>query len=60
MGRKKLEDDAFLDHGDDVLGDTDPLADEDAELFVLFAEALEPGSTKSLDEVCSEWQELFG
>lgn len=52
--------DAFLDHGDDaVLGNDDPLADDESDLFVLFAEGLDPNNKKTVDQVKSEWDEVF-
>lgn len=53
-------DDAFLDHGDEpVLGDDDPILDENSELFVLFAEALDPNTDKTVDQAANEWKELL-
>jgi hypothetical protein len=37
----------------------EPTADDDAELFVLFAEALDPRSRKSVDDVAAEWKAVF-
>jgi hypothetical protein len=37
----------------------EPTADDDAELFVLFAEALDPRSPKTVDGVAAEWQAVF-
>jgi hypothetical protein len=52
-------DDAFIDGCGDLLGGADPLPDENGDLFVLFAEALDPASPKTVAEVESEWSELF-
>lgn len=47
-----------LDHPDDV--GCDPLTDEEAELFPLFADALDPNTPTTVEERATEWQELFG
>jgi len=52
-------DDAYLDHGDDVLGDTEPLSEEEGEFFTLFAEALDPDNPKTIDQAKAEWEELL-
>lgn len=51
--------DAFLDHEDDILGNDDPLADDESDLFVLFAEGLDPNNEKTVKQVESEWKELL-
>lgn len=52
-------DDNFFDHPDDIIGDTTPLTEEEGELFVLFAEALDPGNPKTVEEAKAEWSEVL-
>lgn len=52
------QDDEFLD-GCDADFTEDALPDDEAELFVLFAEALDPNTDKTVEEARAEWQELF-
>jgi hypothetical protein len=52
-------DDDCLDHPDDILDGLEPLTPLEGELFVLFAEALDPDNPKTVDEVLSEWREIF-
>jgi hypothetical protein len=59
MSDPALEDDGELDHPDDILGDEPPLSEEDSDMFVLFAEALDPSNDKTVDQVKAEWEELF-
>jgi hypothetical protein len=51
----------FLDGcGDDgVLGSETPLEDDHSDLFVLFAEGLDPNNPKTVSEAEAEWRELF-
>lgn len=37
----------------------DALPEDEAELFVLFAEALDPNTSKTVDEARADWEELF-
>lgn len=54
-------DDAFLSPCDvDLLGGDAPLADDEGDLFALFAEALDPGSPKTVMQAEAEWRELLG
>ena len=50
-----MSDDDFLDHPDDLLGDEEPVSDDDSDLFVLFAEALDPNDPKTVADVEAEW-----
>jgi hypothetical protein len=52
-------DDDLLDHPDDLLGDTDPLSEEEGELFPLFAEALDPNNPKTIEEAKAEWEQVL-
>ena len=52
---RSVNDDDFLDHPDDILGDEDPVSDDDSDLFVLFAEALDPNDPKTVADVEAEW-----
>lgn len=54
-----MEDNDFLDHPDDIMGETEPLSAEDGDMFVLFAEALDSSNPKTIDESRREWEELF-
>lgn len=51
-------DDDFLD-GCDLDFTVDPTPDDEADLFVLFAEALDPANPKTVDEAKAEWDELL-
>lgn len=51
-------DDDTLD-GCDLDFTIDPTPDDEADLFVLFAEALDPASTKSIAEAKAEWDEVL-
>lgn len=42
------------------LPDEEVLHDDELELFPLFAEALDPNSPKTVEQVKAEWEELFG
>jgi hypothetical protein len=44
------------EHG--ILGDQPPLPDEHAEVFPLFAEALDPNSPVTVEEVEREWRQI--
>lgn len=48
-------DDDFLDHPDEIVESDDQVADEDVDLFVLFAEALDPSNPKTIEDVEAEW-----
>lgn len=49
-------DDAFLSGcDDDILGGADPLPDDETDLFVLFAEALDPESPVTVEDVERTW-----
>lgn len=50
-----MHDDDLLDHPDDLLGDEEPISDENVDLFVLFAEALDPNDPKTVADVEAEW-----
>lgn len=50
-----MSDDDLLDHSDDLLGDEAPLTDEEVGLFPLFAEALDPNSPVTVEDVEREW-----
>lgn len=50
--------DAFLD-GCEIDFTEDPLSDEESELFVLFAEAFDTESPKSIADIEAEWGEVF-
>ena len=52
------QDDGLVD-GCDLSGET-PLPDDQTDLFVLFAEALDPDTAKTVPEAEAEWRELFG
>lgn len=54
----ELPDDAFLD-GCDIDFTEDPLPDTDTDLFVLFAEALDPNNPKTVDEAKAEWEAVL-
>lgn len=56
---ENVEDDDLFDHPDDILGDEAPLSEEEGELFVLFAEALDPNSDVTVEQAESEWKELL-
>jgi len=45
--------------GHGIMGDEPALPDDEADLFVLFAEALDPDTPKTVDEAETEWRELF-
>lgn len=49
-----VEDDEHLD-GCDADFTIDPTPDDESDLFVLFAEALDPNSLKSVADVKAEW-----
>lgn len=51
-------DDAFVD-GCDIDFAEHALPDDEQDLFVLFAEALDPTTPKTVDEAKAEWDELF-
>jgi len=46
--------------GDGIMAGEEPLPDEHVDLFVLFAEALDPNHPKTVEEAEAEWRELFG
>lgn len=48
-------DDDLLDHPDDILEGVDPISEDDVDLFVLFAEALDPNNPKTVADVEAEW-----
>lgn len=50
------DDDVELDH-DDELTEEDMLDEKERELFVLFAEALDPGSPVTVADVEAEWNQ---
>ena len=50
--------DNFLD-GCDLDFTDDELPDNETDLFVLFAEALDLTSSKTIEEAKTEWNELF-
>lgn len=52
-------DDARLD-GCDLDFTADPTSDDDLDFVVVFAEALDPNSDKTVAEAEAEWRELFG
>jgi hypothetical protein len=52
------EDDDLLD-GCDVDFETEALPDDEQDLFVLFAEALDPENPKTVEQAEAEWKELF-
>lgn len=54
-------DDAYLDgcNDDGILGDEPPLVDDETDLFVLFAEALDPDNPKTVAEAEAEWREIL-
>ena len=37
----------------------EPVADDDADMFVLFAEALDPRSPKTVEQAAAEWRAEF-
>lgn len=49
-------DDNLLDHPDDLMEGAEPLTEEEGELFVLFAEALDPNNPKTIEEAKAEWE----
>ena len=49
-----MHDDEFLD-GCDLDFTVDPTPDDEADLFVLFAEALDPNNPKTIADVEREW-----
>ena len=51
--------DEFLD-GCDLDFTEDPTPDEESDLFVLFAEALDPNNPKTVAEAKAEWREVLG
>jgi hypothetical protein len=56
-----MDDNELLDHGDGpILGDEPPLTDEEAELLPLFADALDPDTPTTVDEMERKWREIFG
>lgn len=54
-----MTDDALYDHSDDILGDETPLSDDEADLFVLFAEGLDPNNPKTVEDVKAEWEQVL-
>jgi hypothetical protein len=52
-------DDDLLD-GCDLDFTEDPTPDGEADLFVLFAEALDPATDKTVEQAEAEWRELLG
>lgn len=52
-------DDDLID-GCDIDFTEDPLPDEEVDLFVLFAEALDPNTSSTVEERKAEWEALFG
>lgn len=54
---RELDDD-LLD-GCDVDFTADPLAEEESDLFVLFAEALDPATDKTIEQARAEWDVLL-
>lgn len=54
----KLED-SDLD-GCDIDFREDPLPDDESDLFVLFADALDPNTDKTVEEAKAEWEDLLG
>jgi len=52
-------DDDLLD-GCDLDFTEDPTPDDESDLFVLFAEALDPATPKTLQEAEVEWKGVFG
>lgn len=50
--------DAFID-GCETDFTLDPLPDEESDLFVLFAEALDPNDPKTIEEAKAEWEEVL-
>jgi hypothetical protein len=54
-----MPDDDLLD-GCDLDFTVDPTPDDEADLFVLFAEALDPNNPKTVEEAKAEWDEVFG
>lgn len=46
-----------LDHVDCL---EEGIGDDEAELFVLFADALDPETPSTVDGRAAEWRELFG
>jgi hypothetical protein len=53
------EDFDALDHGDIGMVE-DPLPDDESDMFVLFADALDPDTPSTVEEREAEWKELFG
>ena len=53
------DDDDFME-GCDLDFTQEVTADEESGLFVLFAEALDPGDPKSVEEAEAEWKAVFG
>jgi hypothetical protein len=52
-------DDDLLDHPDDLLGDDPPLEGELGDLFVLFADALDPATPTTVEQAAADWRALF-
>lgn len=40
--------------------DVEPIDDDEAQLFVLFADALDPDTPSTVEQRRSEWEALFG
>lgn len=45
--------------GCDVDFEAEALPEEEQDLFVLFAEALDPDNPKTVEEAKADWEELF-
>lgn len=55
-----VPDDDLLDgcDGAGLLGDQEPMPDDHVEVFPLFAEALDPDSPVTVEQVEQEWREI--
>ena len=65
MRQHPVEDDLVDDDKDDLVDGCDldfvphAIPDSESELFVLFAEGLDPNNPKTCEEVAGEWKALF-